>query len=59
MNQAQLVEELSGKTGLTKKETHGVIDAVTETIGGTLFEGEKSTLVGFGTFEVASRKARR
>ena len=59
MNKAELVEEVSGKTGLTKKETQNVINAVTETIGDTLSRGEKVTLVGFGTFQVATRKARR
>ena len=59
MNKAELVEEVSGKTGLTKKETQKVINAVTETIGDTLSRGEKVTLVGFGTFQAANRKARR
>jgi len=59
MNKAELAEEVSGKTGLTRKVTQNVIDAVIETIGDTLSGGEKVTLVGFGTFQVASRKARR
>ncbi|HDZ49774.1 MAG TPA: DNA-binding protein, partial [Candidatus Aerophobetes bacterium] len=33
MNKAKLAEEVSGKTGLTKKVTQNVIDAVIETIG--------------------------
>ena len=59
MNKAELAEEVSGRTGLTRKVTQNVIDAVIETIGDTLSGGEKVTLVGFGTFQVASRKARR
>ena len=59
MNKAELAEKVSGETGLTKKVTQNVIDAVIETIGDTLSRGEKVTLVGFGTFQVASRKARR
>jgi DNA-binding protein HU-beta len=59
MNKAELAEKVSGKTGLTKKVTQNVIDAVIETIGDTLSRGEKVTLVGFGTFQVASRKARK
>lgn len=58
MNKAELVNEVSGKTGLTKKQTQNVIDAVVETIGDTLSRGEKVTLVGFGTFQIVSRKAR-
>lgn len=53
------MEGVSGKTGLTKKKTQNVIDIMTEIIGDALSRGEKVTLVGFGTFQVASRKARR
>jgi len=59
MNKAELVNEVSGKTGLTRKKTQNVIDAVTETIGDTLSKGGKVTLVDFGTFQVMKRKARR
>ena len=57
MNKAGLVEEVSDKTGLTKKETGNVIDAVVEAITNTLKKGKKITLVGFGTFQVRQRKA--
>lgn len=59
MNKAELVEEVSGEAGLTKRETQKVIDTMIEIIADTLSKGEKVTLVGFGTFQVASRKARR
>ncbi len=59
MNKAELVEEVSGEVGLSKRETQKVIDAIIETIGDTLGSGEKVTLVGFGTFGVRQRKARR
>ncbi len=59
MNKAELASEVSSKVGTTKKETRNVINAVIETIGDTLSRGEKVTLVGFGTFQVVSRKARR
>ncbi len=58
MNKAQLVEEVSGEVGLSRRETQKVIDAIIGTIGGTLAKGEKVTLVGFGTFGVRQRKAR-
>jgi len=59
MNKAELIEEVSNKTGITKKETGNVIDALTNTIQKTLSKEEKVTLVGFGTFQVMQRKARR
>ncbi|TKJ44887.1 integration host factor [Candidatus Aerophobetes bacterium Ae_b3a] len=59
MNKAELVNEVSGEVGLSKRETQKVVDAIIRTIGDTLAAGEKVTLVGFGTFRVRSRKARR
>ncbi len=59
MNKAELVEEVSGEVGLSKRETQKVVDAIIGTIGDTLAAGEKVTLVGFGTFGVRQRKARR
>ena len=55
MNRAGLVNEVSVKIGLSKKETQNVMDVLTETIGDTLAKGEKVTLVGFGTFQAARR----
>ena len=55
MNKAELVDEVSAKAGLSKKETDNVIDVLTETIGDTLAKGEKVSLVGFGTFQAARR----
>ena len=59
MNKAELVEEVSSKVGITKKDAGKVVDAVTETITNTLKKGEKVTLVGFGTFQLIERKARK
>ena len=59
MNKAELIEEVSGKTGLTKKKTGNVVDDLTETITKTLSKGENVTIVGFGTFQVMERKARK
>lgn len=58
MNKAELVEEVSGEVGLSKRETQKVIDAIIGTIRDTLAAGEKVTLVGFGTFGVRQRMAR-
>ncbi len=58
MNKAELVEEVAGKVGLTKKDANNVVDAITSAITDTLAMNEKVTLVGFGTFQVVERKAR-
>ena len=50
------MEDVSGKRGLTKKETQNVIDITVETIGDTLSRGEKVTLAGFGTFQLRKQE---
>jgi len=59
MNKAELANDVSGEIGLSKRETQKVIDAIIRTIGDTLAAGGKVALVGFGTFQVTKRKARR
>lgn len=58
MNKAELINRVAEKTGLTKKETEKAVNAVVETIEQALANGEKVSLVGFGTFEVRARRAR-
>ncbi len=59
MNKADLINEVSAKVSLTKTKTGEVIDAVVEAVSAALNGGEKVTLVGFGTFQTANRKARK
>jgi len=59
MNKAELVEEVANQTGLTKRTSREVVDAVISTITDSLAREEKVTLVGFGTFQVRERKARK
>ena len=59
MNKAELVEKVASQTGLTKRACREAIDAITSTISDSLASGEKVTLVGFGSFKVRQRKARR
>jgi len=59
MNKAELVEKVTGKVGLTKKKVGNVVDAITSAIADSLARNEKVTLVGFGTFQVMERKARK
>ncbi len=58
MNKTELVELVAEKAGLTKKDSEKALAAVLEGITDTLAKGEKVQLVGFGTFEVRSRKER-
>jgi len=59
MNKKELVNEVSGKVGITKKEVGNIVDATAEVIREALSKGEKVTLIGFGTFQVLKRKSRR
>jgi len=58
MNKTQLVEAVAASTDLSKAKTADVVEAVLSAISGSLAKGESVTLVGFGTFAVASRNAR-
>ena len=44
---------------MTKKAASEAVEAVFATISETLANEEKVTIVGFGTFEVRERKARK
>jgi len=59
MNKAELIEQVASQTGLTKRTSGKAVDAIVSAISDCLARGEKVTLVGFGTFRVRSRKARR
>lgn len=59
MNKKTLVAEVSRKAGVTKKEAQKVVDAFIETVGEALSKGEKVRLVGFGSFLVKERAARK
>ncbi|MCK4523119.1 HU family DNA-binding protein, partial [Candidatus Aerophobetes bacterium] len=53
------VEEVADQTGLTKRVSREAIDAIISAITDSLAREERVTLVGFGSFQVMQRKARR
>ena len=59
MNKAELVEEVANQTGLTKRVSREAVNAVISAITDSLARQEKVTLVGFGTFQLMERKARK
>lgn len=58
MNKAELVEKVADVVS-TKKEAAAAVDAVIDAITETLESGEDVRLVGFGTFTVRKRAARK
>ncbi len=59
MNKSDLIAAVAAKTGETKKNAEASINAVVDVIAETLASGDKIQLVGFGSFEVRSRAARK
>lgn len=59
MNKAELVAALAEKTGETKKSAEATLNAFVEVVTETLTKGDKVQLVGFGSFEVRKRAARK
>lgn len=57
MNKNDLIEQIAGKTGLTKAATSEAVEALLETISTTLEKGEEVRLTGFGSFRMTERKA--
>jgi DNA-binding protein HU-beta len=58
MNKADLVNQVA-KVVNTKKEAQAAVDSVFGSIANALKRGDAVTLVGFGTFKVDQRKARK
>lgn len=59
MNKTELIEAIAKETGLKKKDAEAAVGAFIGAIEGALAKGEKVQLVGFGTFEVRDRAARK
>ncbi len=58
MNKGELVDRISQKATVTKKQADAVLSAAIETIMEAVAEDDKVTLVGFGSFERRHRKER-
>lgn len=58
MTKIEFVDAVAKETEWTKKDSEEAINAVVKVIANALVTGEKLSIVGFGTFEVAERAAR-
>lgn len=59
MNKGELISAIAQASGLTKVASKKALDATIKSISDALAKGDKVTLVGFGTFSVAERAARK
>ena len=58
MNKGDLVNKVADSANLTKSQATSAVNTVFETISEALKQGDKATLIGFGTFSVTKREAR-
>lgn len=58
MNKQDLAAKIAEDTGLTRVTAWAVIESALDGIVKALKKGDTVTLVGFGTFKTAARKAR-
>lgn len=58
MNKAELVLEIAAKAQVTQKQAEAILTATIDTIVETVSDGDKVTLIGFGSFESRARQAR-
>ena len=59
MNKTELIYAISEKSGLNKKSSEAALNATIASIEEALKSDDKVVLVGFGTFEVRKRAARK
>lgn len=58
MNKTDLVAAVAAKAEISKKDAEAAVSAVFASITDALADGDKVSLIGFGTFEVKDRAAR-
>jgi DNA-binding protein HU-beta len=59
MTKAELVARVAKDTALTKRQSQRVLDTIIESVQEALRRGDQVTLVGFGTFGIRTRAARK
>jgi DNA-binding protein HU-beta len=59
MTKADFIAKLSEKTGFSKKDSEKALNGFIDVVKEALKNGEKVSLVGFGTFEVTQRNERK
>lgn len=59
MNKGELIEKIAKDAKVTKSQAADSLDSFMNAVSSTLSKGGKVTLVGFGTFSVSKRSARK
>jgi DNA-binding protein HU-beta len=59
MNKAELIDSIASEADLTKADAKKALDAFIDTTTKALKKGNRVALVGFGSFSVSKRSARK
>ncbi|RME00658.1 MAG: HU family DNA-binding protein [Deltaproteobacteria bacterium] len=59
MNKADLISHVAAEAELSKAKAEQAVNAMINGIKDALAEGKRVTLIGFGSFAVSERKARK
>lgn len=59
MTKSDIVSEVAKATGMSKKDAAIAVDAFIKSVVDALSKGEEVQIMGFGTFEVRDRAARK
>ncbi len=59
MSKADIVEKIAKDAGISKAASERAVNAFIEAVTNSLKKGQSVTLVGFGTFSVGKRAARK
>ena len=59
MTKTELAATVAAKAQITKKQADQILNTTFDAIKQALVEGDKVQLIGFGTFEIRNRAARK
>lgn len=59
MNKTEFVDAVAEKADVQKSDAAKIVDSMVDVIGDALAKGDQITLIGFGTFLVSKREARK
>jgi len=58
MNKAELINQISDRVGVTKKQAEDMVESFTDIVTKTLVAGGEVTIAGFGTYSAKTRAGR-
>ena len=59
MNKSEFISAVAEKSGLSKVDAKKAVEAFVDTVSNELKEGGKVALLGFGSFSVSEKAARK